>query len=70
MAGVPAAHKHGGKGATEARRVFGVELRTWKREQGDRFGGSGLMAGGCEEWLVGRQTDDNKGGGQSGGKGT
>lgn len=36
---VPAAHKHGGKGATEARRVFGVELRAWKREQGDRFGG-------------------------------
>ena len=32
--------------------------------------GSGLIAGGCEEWLVGRQTDDNKGGGQSGGKGT
>ena len=36
---VPAAHKHGGKGATEARRVFEVELRTWKQEQGDRFGG-------------------------------
>ena len=25
---VPAAHKHGGKGDTEARRDFGVELRT------------------------------------------
>ena len=50
MVGVPAAHRHGEKGATEARRVFGVELRTWKREQGDRFGGSGLMAGGCEEF--------------------
>ena len=30
------------------------------------FAVGGLMAGGCEEWLVGRQADDNKGGGQSG----
>ena len=35
MVSVPAAHKHGGKGATEARRVFGVELRTWKREESE-----------------------------------
>ena len=42
---MPAAHKHGGKGATEARRVFGVELRTWKRNTEMRKRGGMLAQG-------------------------
>ena len=45
MASVPAALKHGGKGATEARRVFGVERRTWKREHGNEKRGGMLAQG-------------------------
>ena len=42
---MPAAHKHGGKGATEARRFFGVELRTWKRENGNEKERRNVSAG-------------------------
>ena len=47
MDSVPAAHKHGGMGATEARSVFGVE---WSFAHGNENTGIGLVGSGCEEF--------------------